>query len=77
MSNHLRELILEEIEALKNALALVLVETKKKSANIDAATNDPSRYDALHALYAAENTMAEALLELLDHATGVQVDLRP
>jgi hypothetical protein len=51
MSNYLRELTLEEIAALKNALALVLVETKKKSGNIDAATNDPSQYDALHALY--------------------------
>jgi hypothetical protein len=76
MSDHqIRRLTDGEINALKNALSEVLVQIKKKSANVDSATDDPSKLDPLHGLFAAERKLAEELLDLLDRATGVQVDL--
>jgi hypothetical protein len=76
MSDHqIRQLTDGEINALKNALSEVLVQTKKRSANFDSATDDPSKLDPYHRLIAVERKLAEELLELLDRATGVQVEL--
>ena len=69
------ELTDEEINAIRNGLSEVLVQTKKKSANIDSATDDPSILDPLHGVIAAERKLAEELLALLDRATGIQVEL--
>lgn len=76
MSNHqLRRLTEEEIAALINALSAVVVQAKKRSADADSATDDPSILDPLHELIAAEQGTAQELLELLERATGVQVEL--
>jgi hypothetical protein len=76
MSDHqIRRLTEDEINALKTALSEVLVQTKKRSANVDSATDDPSILDPYHGLIAAERKLAEELLDLLDRATGVQVEL--
>jgi hypothetical protein len=69
------ELTDEEINAIRNALSEVLVQTKKKSADVDSVTDDPSILDPLHGLIAAERKLAEKLSALLDRATGVQVEL--
>ena len=62
-----------EIEALKNALSTVLVRAKGLSRSIDVQTSDPSILDPLHQLIAAERSIAQNLLELLERSTGIQI----
>ncbi|MGP0060067.1 MAG: hypothetical protein ACLPID_12355 [Beijerinckiaceae bacterium] len=73
--NNTRELTAEEIAAIIRALAAVVVQTKNKSSMIDSATNEPSTLDEFHKLNAAERTTAEELIDLLDQATSVTLEL--
>lgn len=65
----------EEIGALKLALARVLVEGKKTAERVDQATDDPSLYDQAHTSIAAERRQAERLMEMLENADAVVVQM--
>ena len=74
--SQLRELTDEEIAALKNALATVLLRTKKLSIAVDNVPSaDESVRDKLHSLNARERTIAECLIDLLDRAISVRFEL--
>ena len=65
----------DEIVAIRNALAAVLADLNKKSPMIDATTDDPDILDPLHASFAQERKMAEGLMDLLDRAEVVELQL--
>ncbi len=76
MSNQkFHDLTEADIATLKNALSEVIVQAAKKSALVDNATDDPTILDPFHALNAETQKAAKALLELLDDAVGVRVEL--
>jgi hypothetical protein len=74
--DQLQELTVTEIAALINALGTVVVKTKNQSTVVDnAPADDESVRDELHKHYAAERAMAERLIDLLDRAISVKIEL--
>ncbi|WP_342165256.1 hypothetical protein [Methylobacterium sp. SD21] len=65
----------DEIGALKLALARVLVEGKKTAERVDQTTDDPTLYGQAHSSIAAERLKAERLIEMLDTAEAVVIQL--
>ena len=75
MEDRTRKLSDEEIAAIRQALAAVLVDLGKKSPMVDGATNDPAILDLLHASFAKERRTAQDVMDLLDEAEEVVVRL--
>jgi hypothetical protein len=72
----LRELTDAEIDALKIALSTVLTTTRNLSAVVDAVPADDELVrDQFHKLNATERAMAERLIDLLDRAINVKIEL--
>ena len=77
MSNQkFHDLTEADIATLKNALSEVIVQAAKKSALVDNATDDPTILRPISRTECPETQKAaKALLELLDDAVGVRVEL--